>query len=251
MNNYTEFREPFLGGGSMSIAMTRKYPHLDIWVNDLYVPLFLFWKTLQQSGEKLVQELFRIKRENNSIQSAKDSFVYHKKVVGDCNFSEFDRAVSFFVVNKCSFSGLTESSSFSSQASVKNFTESGIENLISCASLIEKWKITNVSYEELLSNSNEAFVYLDPPYDIKISLYGKNGLMHKHFNHDKFAEDCDLSVVDMMISYNVNNVVRGRFSKNSWKIEEFEHTYTMRSVGSYMESQKKRNELIVINYSLK
>ena len=34
---------------------------------------------------------------------------------------------AFYILNKCSFSGLTESSSFSKQASVNNFSMRGIE----------------------------------------------------------------------------------------------------------------------------
>ena len=37
--------------------------------------------------------------------------------------------VGFYVANKCSFSGLTESSSFSKQASNSNFSMRGIEKL--------------------------------------------------------------------------------------------------------------------------
>ena len=37
-----------------------------------------------------------------------------------------------YIVNKCSFSGLTESSSFSSQASRSNFSLRGIEKLPGC-----------------------------------------------------------------------------------------------------------------------
>ena len=33
LRNYDEFREPFLGGGSVAIHITKKYPSLDIWVN--------------------------------------------------------------------------------------------------------------------------------------------------------------------------------------------------------------------------
>ena len=40
-----------------------------------------------------------------------------------------DRAIAFYIVNKCSFSGLTESSSFSKQASDSNFTIRGLEKL--------------------------------------------------------------------------------------------------------------------------
>ena len=57
MNEYTEFREPFLGGGSVALYVSQVYPQLDIWVNDLYEPLYCFWKTLQLQGDKLTKEL--------------------------------------------------------------------------------------------------------------------------------------------------------------------------------------------------
>ena len=37
----TEYREPFLGGGSVAIAFTKRYPDVPVWVNDLYNPLYL------------------------------------------------------------------------------------------------------------------------------------------------------------------------------------------------------------------
>ena len=30
LRDYTEFREPFLGGGSVALHITKKYPHLKI-----------------------------------------------------------------------------------------------------------------------------------------------------------------------------------------------------------------------------
>ena len=48
LNGYTEWREPFLGGGSMSIDITKRYPDLKVWVNDLYYPVYNFWKQLQE-----------------------------------------------------------------------------------------------------------------------------------------------------------------------------------------------------------
>ena len=41
MGEYKEWREPFLGGGSMSIEITKKFPDMKIWVNDLYPALFI------------------------------------------------------------------------------------------------------------------------------------------------------------------------------------------------------------------
>ena len=46
LNEYKEFREPFLGGGSVSLEITKRYPDIEIWVNDLYEPLVNFWNCL-------------------------------------------------------------------------------------------------------------------------------------------------------------------------------------------------------------
>ena len=76
-----------------------------------------------------------------------------------------------------------------------------------------------------------AFMYLDPPYDIKDNLYGHKGSMHKTFDHDKFAADCDANNMDQLVSYNSDQLVKDRFK--NWNAAEFDLTYTMRSVGEY------------------
>ena len=61
LRDYKEYREPFLGGGSVAIHVAKKYPHLDIWVNDLYEPLYNFWKELQHNGKRLQNILTELK----------------------------------------------------------------------------------------------------------------------------------------------------------------------------------------------
>ena len=113
--------------------------------------------------------------------------------------------------------------------------------------LIKDWYITNVDYCHLLGDKEKTFVYLDPPYDIKDNLYGKKGSMHKKFNHDNFAESCEIYNSDMLISYNSDQLVKDRFK--DWNCAEFDLTYTMRSVGEYMRNQKTRKELLLFNYN--
>jgi len=122
LRNYDEFREPFIGGGSVAIYITKKYPSLDIWVNDLYEPLVNFWQQLQMFGYDLNRELVDLKTANNTPDKARELFLQSKEQVNDKTVSNFNRAVAFYVINKCSFSGLTESSSFSEQASNSNFS---------------------------------------------------------------------------------------------------------------------------------
>jgi len=248
LTDYREWREPFLGGGSMSIEATKRYPHLKVWVNDLYYPVYNFWKQLQQQGDVLSEYLGALKNTHPEPDSAKRLFKHSKEHLGT-DGDELKDAIRFYVINKCSFSGLSESSSFSKQASISNFSYRGITKLPEYGELIKDWLITNESYEELLSNDNTTFTYLDPPYEIESKLYGKKGDVHKMFNHAVFAEKCTNCKGSQLISYNDSLLIRDRF-RGEWMIESYPLTYTMRSKGKYLEDQKKRDELVLYNYGI-
>ena len=254
LRNYVEFREPFLGGGSVALHVTKKYPHLKITVNDLYEPLVNFWVQLQTFGTDLTEKLRNYKSTHPEPVAAKELFLESKKRINDTSLDSIERAAAFYIVNKCSFSGLTESSSFSKSASVSNFSMRGIEKLPEYSSLISHWHINGYSYEYLMTHEmhDGIFMYLDPPYDIKDNLYGRKGSMHKGFDHDKFAADCDKHDIPMLISYNSDQLVKDRFKDwhNRWNVAEFDLTYTMRSVGEYMREQKTRKELLIFNYGI-
>ena len=246
MSKYKEYREPFLGGGSVALYMTQTYPHLQIWVNDLYEPLYNFWTQLQDEANEITTRLKTFKTAYPTPDRARELFIESKELVNDQKQSDITRAVSFYVVNKCSFSGLTESSSFSSQASDSNFSLRGIEKLPEYSEIIQNWVITNLTYERMSSDEKDVFTYLDPPYEIGTNLYGKKGEMHKKFDHDYFAEECDRHTAHMMISYNSSQLIKDRFT--NWNASEYDHTYTMRSVGDYMKNQQQRKELVLTNY---
>jgi len=248
LSQYKEYREPFLGGGSVAIEISKRYPHLNIWVNDLYEPLYNFWCELQHNVDDLYETLYDLKSVYCNQDAARCLFDTMKEAINDKDKSNLERAVAFYVVNKCSFSGLTESSSFSAQASDSNFSINGINKLIEYSHMIESWTITNLSYERMLTDDKDTFLYLDPPYDIKDNLYGKSGDMHKRFDHDQFAEWCDDYTASMLISYNSDQIVKDRFKE--WSVSEFAHTYTMRSVGCYNTEQASRKELVLLNYDL-
>jgi DNA adenine methylase len=266
--SFSEFREPFLGGGSMALHVTQTRPNTKVWVNDAYYNLYNFWVQLRDKGPALHQELARIKspieyvskplrKEKidksqwdssilDNIENHRDLFSKAKSEIASVD--DFTKAVYFFILNKCSFSGLGESSSFSEQASEQNFSMTGIDKLPAYSKLIKDWKITNVDYEYLLSakGADDCFIFLDPPYDIKDDLYGKNGDMHSGFDHMRFYEDSVKCEHDWMITYNSNEVLRKRFS--DYYFNDWDLTYTMRSSKVYTEAQKERKELLITNY---
>jgi DNA adenine methylase len=254
LNKYTKYFEPFLGGGSVAIEVTKRYPDLKMYVSDRYLPLVNFWCCLQQHPDYLLETLSGLKTDYDTPDKARVLFDEQKDILNS-DSTNGERAVAFYVLNKCSFSGLTESSSFSKQASESNFSMRGIEKLPEYSKLIKNWKIFPWDYKVALRGDDKApvltgngsFIYLDPPYDIKDNLYGKRGQMHKSFDHDDFSRFIENIPYDTLISYNADQIVKDRFK--NWRAAEFDHTYTMRSVGDYMADQSKRKELVLYNYT--
>jgi len=152
------------------------------------VPLYNFWVQLKDRGEELSERVREEKQrtldagdKDKVTAKAKELFNKYKEEID--TYDDFEKAVAFFIMNKCSFSGLTENSTFSQSASNSNFSLVGADKLAQFSKLIKNWKITNVDYSEVMKayGSSDTFIFLDPPYDIKDFLYGKNREMHKKF----------------------------------------------------------------------
>ena len=95
----TEYREPFLGGGSMAIEMTRRLPEeIPIWVNDLYEPLYNFWVQLRDNGDYLHRELMRAKNFHPDEESARKLFLDAKEQLNEDNTDPKDRAILFILL---------------------------------------------------------------------------------------------------------------------------------------------------------
>ena len=246
----TEYREPFLGGGSVAIAFTKENPDIPVWVNDLYEPLTNFWFALRDDAEELHRCIKGYKEDYGTPDLARQLFNEMKIQLNHPEAEDFYRAVAFYIINKCSFSGLTESSSFSPQASVSNFSMNGIDKLLEYSKLIQNWKITTGPYWDMMMTSAPVgtFWFFDPPYDIKDNLYGKKGELHKGFNHEEFhAWITQGNVKDRwMITYNTNPTLLEWY--DGYYQTKWDLTYTMRSVGDYMNEQKDRAELLITNY---
>ena len=115
-------------------------------------------------------------------EKAKELFLSAKDEISKAD--TFQQAVLFWILNKCSYSGLTENSSFSKTASKQNFTTRGAHHLKGISEVIQKWHITNLDYNDVMNDQESerlgVFVFLDPPYKINTYLYGTNAEMHKN-----------------------------------------------------------------------
>ena len=108
-------------------------------------------------------------------------------------------------------------------------------------------KITNCDYQEVIEGEGEnVFLFLDPPYysSTKSALYGKNGDLHKNFNHHRFAQAMRKCKHKWLITYDDSASIRKLFSFAniiSWNL-----TYGMRNVTP--TSNQLGKELFISNY---
>lgn len=256
--NIEEFREPFVGGGSISLHICKKYPDCRIWINDIYFNLYNFWKILQNNGEELSERLMKIRLDNPDRHFMRNVFNDSKKNIQTNDLLE--KAIHFYILNKNSFSGLTECRcSYAPQASEQNFSTIGIEKLKNFSKLIQNFKITNLDYSELLQDKEKKeglFLFLDPPYDIletnkSKSLYGKNGEIHEIFDHERFFEKFKKCNNDCMITYNYSDKLLERYK--NYNIKEWNLKYGMSCSGRNQSDQSKKRltnkkELMIMNY---
>jgi DNA adenine methylase len=245
--SFSEFREPFVGGGSVFIYLRQKFPDIKIWINDLNRELFLFWKIAQSDIAQLVKEIRHIK-----VKYTDGKLLFTELTTVDVNnLSDLERAIRFFVLNRITFSGTVESGGFSEQAFHKRFTDSSIERLEKLENILsENVQITNLDYSHLLkSDGEDVFLFLDPPYFSaeKSKLYGKRGDLHTSFEHHRFAELLQQCDHRWLITYDNSTQILENFQ---WaNISEWELQYGM---NNYKQSgAAKGKELFITNYEVK
>lgn len=244
-SEFDEYREPFVGGGSFFIYLKQKRTDLKVWINDLNLELYYFWKYAQFDSEKLAHDVLKIKKERLNGQELFDELLNIRLE----SLTEFERAVRFFVLNRITFSGVVESGGYSRHAFESRFTISSIERLARIGGLLEGIKITNLDYRNLLEDGDkQVFTYLDPPYfkATKSKLYGRNGVLHANFDHDAFAREMKKCKHSWLITYDDSPEIRRNFSFA--KVYEWELQYGM---NNYKQGKAERgNELFISNYDL-
>ncbi|HRH40014.1 MAG TPA: DNA adenine methylase [Pyrinomonadaceae bacterium] len=242
--SFDEFREPFVGGGSISVFLKQKFPAKKFWMNDIYRDLIVFWQQNQLNSEKLIEQIWSWKNEYSDGKSLHKFLRDNKE-----NFNEIELAATFFIFNRITFSGTTEAGGFSNQAYQKRFTNSSIERLVELPKVLREVKITNLDYEEVVNAGGEnVFLFLDPPYfsATDSALYGKNGQFHKIFDHERFAKNLRKCQHKWLITYDDSPYIRELFSFA--KITAWNLTYGMRNVTE--SSDQIGKELFISNYSL-
>jgi len=176
--NVGEVASPFLGGGSVELALCDR--GVKVWGYDRCSYLINYWQVLLRSPERLanrMQSLFLPK-----MQDMEGQFFYRLQKGISLISDPWDRAGCFFTLNRSSFSGTTLAGGMS--PGFERLNERCIERLrqFSCANL----QVQCSDFRLSIPANSHRYLFLDPPYALprgKNNLYGLRGRSHKSFNH--------------------------------------------------------------------
>lgn len=242
--HFSEYREPFVGGGSVFVYLRQKFPHVKMWINDLNFELFCFWKEAQRDAKQLA---FAIQQVKDKTENGRVLFETLRGQAGTA-LSDFERAVRFFVLNRISFSGTVDSGGYSEGAFRGRFTDSSIARVRELGALLQDVKITHKDYTYLLrARGRDVFLFLDPPYltATKSRLYGLNGTLHTSFDHQQFAREMRQCVHSWLITYDDSPKIRANFAfafQDEWQLQ-----YGMNNYKRAFAAKGK--ELFITNYA--
>lgn len=173
--NITHLLSPFFGGGSVELAAASK--GIKVFGYDIFEPLVEFWQCLTEQPSQLANEVasFYPLPKNKFYELQQQQILFKTKL---------ERAAVYYVLNRASFSGATLSGGMSPEHPRFTITSIGrLRNFYNPNIQIEK-----ADFKTSLQQHPNMFAYLDPPYLIKSTLYGRKGNAHKDFDHSSLAE---------------------------------------------------------------
>jgi DNA adenine methylase len=238
---FSEYREPFLGGASVFLSLKQEHPEAKFWINDFNYNVYCFWITLKENPDELIAAIKQVKA------NCKDGRNLHSKLSHSKASGVFGRGLRFYVLNRITYSGIADCGGYSRQSFEKRFTSSKIEKLKALSNLLQNVEITNEGYESLLKKpGEEVFIFLDPPYwnARKFSLYGKNGDMNRFFDHGKFAENAKMCQHSWLITCDDSDFINGLFAFTP-HVNHWEMNYS----GMHKSQAVEGKELFIANYN--
>lgn len=230
---------PFCGGCSFEFNIKYNIP---VICCDKFEKLIIFWNECKYNKNNLVLNINKYLNDISAIESQKTIFSKEKfyEIKNEINNIQNTLLIStyFFILNRCSFGGLTLSGGYSKESAEKRFTENSVKN-------IKKLSLDNYIFEckdfnDSLNNvENGTLIYCDPPYLLKKSnLYGIKGDLHENFNHIDFFNKITSLNNDWIISYNDCDTIRKLYK--DYTIFDVNWKYGMNKM-------KNSSEIIIIS----
>lgn len=167
------YYEPFVGGGSISIAIAKEYPNKEITVNDIDENIYSFWDLISNNEKYEIEELIRLIQ----IKPTIDLFYELKSKKPKTNIEKAYYAIFF---NRCTFSGISFAGPIGGRNQNSKYkvdcrynAQKLINDVQILADLFQNRLVaTNMHFKDffnlyMINDPDPYTIYCDPPYYMK------------------------------------------------------------------------------------
>jgi DNA adenine methylase len=237
---HDEYREPFLGGGSVFWAKEKA----DInWINDIDEELVFtleFISNFKQRDSLL--ELFE--------DEAEASRERHAKVKEYKPSSDLEKAYRYYYLNRTSYSGKMKNPSWGYKPKRSLPPPRWKERIIPCSEKLQGVNLTSLDFEELIqapAQGKKVLMFLDPPY-FKAKQENHYVKSFKMDDHARLAAVLKKTKHKFFLTYDDCDEIREFYS---WaNIYEINFFYRLDNSNDNNKQRKKGNELVITNYKV-
>ncbi|MBI5816926.1 MAG: DNA adenine methylase [Candidatus Yonathbacteria bacterium] len=213
-DNVKKVVSPFLGGGSVEVAIANEL-NIPVVGYDIFDVLINYWNVQLNSPKVLSDRLLKFKPTREEFKKVKETLKRHWK--GEKKLGKFDLAAHYYFNHNTSygphFLGWPSSVYLQKERyqkmveKVRNFRAPNLQ--VECA-----------SFEQIMEKHRDDFLYLDPPYyldgDSKtfVGMYPHRNfpIHHKGFRHDLLRELLLKHRGGFILSYNNCLTIRQEYA---------------------------------------
>jgi len=237
---HDEYREPFLGGGSVFWAKEKA----DInWINDIDEELIFTLEFI--SNFKQRDSLLEFFEDEDEASKEK-----HAKVKGHIPSSDLEKAYRYYYLNRTSYSGKMKNPSWGYKPKRSLPPPRWKERIIPCSEKLQGVNLTSLDFEEVIqapAQGKKVLMFLDPPY-FKAKQENHYVKSFKMDDHVRLAKVLKRTKHKFFLTYDDCDEIREFYS---WaNIYEINFFYRLDNSNDNDKKRKKGNELVITNYKV-
>ncbi len=237
--DHDEYREPFLGGGSVFFAKPKvKYN----WLNDIHNDLITTYKVIANPESR--QKLLGL---TGKEVASKDR---HAEIKNMKPMTDLEIAFKYFYLNRTSFSGKMKAPSWGYRPKRSLPPERWKERILPCGEKLEGTRLTCLDFQEVIEAEQEGgsvFMFLDPPY-FKAKQENHYAKPFKADDHRRLAKTLQKTDFRFCLTYDDCPEIRELYS---WaEIYPIEFFYRLDNSQQRNNKRMVGREVVIANYKM-
>ena len=158
--------EPFVGGGSVALAVAQKWPSVRLIVNDRDANIYSFWKMIACGHDRDVEQLLALIGKRPTVK-------HFRRLRAGKPASSLDKAFRSLFFNRTTFGGMANSGPLGGYEQGgtgkidSRWNPSKLTTAIKTARRLLRGRtiVLNKDFERVIARADDrSFLYLDPPY---------------------------------------------------------------------------------------